>query len=283
MAALLDRERLRRRVVDVVRSGPRTVVLTASPGPRFGNVLYFWLHAHRQSRQGRPWVVQVPPEVRPWVGVLPGLVSLSVDAPRMRDRRVWPPERLWQRFGVDFSRGDVDAFVRERLLPAPLLAAAPARPAGEVVVNVRRGDYYSVAKHRGNYGFDIVSYVSEGLDRCRARGPVTSVHVVSDDPSWCREHLAPLAAERGLAVSFADPGRPHEHFATLCAARTLIGANSTFSYWAGHVISAREGHGGHVVMPGFHGRHVNGGHADQLDPSWDVVADLPHGWAEPAP
>lgn len=273
--------RIRGRVVEVVRSGPRTVVLTAFPGPRLGNVLYFWLQAHRRSRPGRPWLVQVPPEVVPWLDDLPALRDWSVERPATRDRRTWPPPRLWQRFGEDFTRADVDAFVRETILDSPLLRDAPAAPAGRVVVNVRRGDYYSDPKHRAHYAMDIPAYVREGLRRCAARAPIGSILVVSDDPAWCATHLADLGADHGAEVRIAPRATPAEHFVTLATAERLVGANSTFSYWAGHVLTTRLAGSGHVVMPRFHARHVGDGRADQLDPSWDVVEELPGGWADP--
>lgn len=261
-------------VTGAVRRGKTTVLLTGE-WARLGNVLFYWLHAHIRQRAGTRYVVRTSEAARPWLDHLPDLArQLTVEPAGVRfyDRREWPPPPdLFQRFGSDFDTGDLDAFVRTFLLGSPLLAR-PGRPDDVVVVNVRRGDYYSDDKHRRNFGMEIEGYLRQALTRAFARRPHGGVHVVSDDIAWCRDNLGTLLAAFSPAVTYAPPASTgFDDFAALCSARTLICSNSTFSYWGGYVSTVRFGGDAHVIVPAFHARHVNEGVAYQLLSAWDVV------------
>ena len=148
---------------------------------------------------------------------------------------------------------------------------------------MRRGDYYSVARFRGMYSFDVAEYLRVAVaESVTADGPVGLLRVVSDDPDWCRLKL-PFLAEHAGRVEHLDAGqtvgRPHEHFRTLASSRRLVLANSTFSYWGAHVsnVVQADNHA-QVWAPWFHRRDIDGGRAWHLDPRWSVVRDIPGGW-----
>lgn len=224
---------LRATVAGLIRRGNRTVMLTPSPGPRFGNYLYYWLHAHIRQECGDDLRVQAQNVVAPWLAQLPALAGLSVPTGGVRpwDRRVWPATNHHQAFGSDFSATQLDRFIRHRLLDSPLLARADQPSAGTVVVNVRRGDYYSVPKFAQLFAFDIAAYLAIAVERVRARGPIERIHVVSDDPRWCREALDTQLRAVAAHVDYRGCQSPEEDFATIAGATRLIGTNSTFSYW----------------------------------------------------
>ncbi|MDT1904142.1 hypothetical protein FPK34_25985, partial [Acinetobacter baumannii] len=75
------------------------------------------------------------------------------------------------------------------------------------VVNVRRGDYYSVPEHRAKYGMDIRGYLSAAL---RALGAPADSPVVlgSDDPAWCVENLSDLFGDAAVTTM----PEPHDMF-----------------------------------------------------------------------
>jgi hypothetical protein len=252
-------------------------MLTPAPGPRLGNFLYFWLHAHVMRRTGHPFVVRTPDYMDEWLDLLPGIrddLSVPADGVRVRDKRVWPEKLLHQRYGVDFEDEDLAAFIDEYLLGTPLLPRVPP-PTNDVVVNVRRGDYYSKASNRAEYGFDVVSYVTRAVSELAEQRPLTDLLVVSDDPRWCRDHLdAPLSRFVDARSFSAEHDSAEDNFRSLVETRRFVGSNSTFSYWAAYVIGHLHADAS-VVMPAFHARSVDNGNAFQLAPSWTALVTQP--------
>lgn len=244
------------------RSRRRNVLVTDIKALGFGNVLYLWMHAEKMRAHGLDyWVVIEGKDL--WLDAFPSLRDLSLTWEDLADDDYLEANetpRLYQRFGVDFTPLDLDHFVTKHL--APHVAPADAG----MVVNVRRGDYYTTYADR--YAMDIPAYLARALPLARAV-PGERILVVSDDPAWCRDHLGDMLGHLG-PVEYAPPGDPVGHFLSVCASPRLVGTNSTFSYWGGHVAD-RLGRPVSVVMPGFHSRHLNRGMADQLDPRWSVT------------
>lgn len=264
----------RRRAVHALRRGHRTVLLTQE-WPKFGNFLYFWLHAYIRQEQGVDYRVLTNESTGTWLAQLPEVGRrLTVTGAQLRpwDQREWPPPpEYFQRFGTDYDRDSLDRFIREMILGSPLLAKPTmARTDGRVVVNIRRGDYYSEPAHRTNFGLDLESYLCEALHRATSARAVGGAVIVSDDIEWCRKNIDLLVRGYFEQVEYVD-GSPEDDFRTISRARTLVCANSTFSYWGGYISSTLHGSGSHVIAPDFHARHVNGGKAYQLDDRWDTV------------
>ena len=142
----------------------------------------------------------------------------------------------------------MDAFISDCLAPY-----VHADNMGMLVINVRRGDYYSDPTHRARYGFDQLGYVKDALERV---GPVDRTLIVSDDPDWCRENLLEMVEATSSTVDFADRN-PVSNFEAVASASRIIGTNSTFSYWGAYVSGVVHA-SPVVVMPRFHGRLPEG-------------------------
>ncbi len=255
-------ERATTAALDRLRRGDRTVIATPVAGLRFGNWLYLWLDAHRRSAAGASTVVREAPGMGPWLERFPELQALTVraDGLRFHDRREWGEHSWNQRFGEQFSRDQLRAFIDDTL------ARTLDRSASEcVVVNVRRGDYYAPG-FRERYGFDVEGYLGEALTRI---GPVDEVLVVSDDPDWCRANLARVMGAAGVRASYMAQD-PIANFVAIATHRRLIGTNSTFSYWGGYVADALHPDA-QIVMPRFHARTPGDFDAHQLDPGWVAI------------
>lgn len=255
--------RVRTLAVDRLRRGDRTVTMTPPVGLRFGNWLYLWLRAHAESADGRPWLVLEAPGMTEWLDAFPGLQALTVGRKQLQfhDRRNWD-ERAWnQRFGEEFSREQLQAFIRDALAPGIPIAHDDA-----LVVNVRRGDYYAQPHLRERYGFDQVGYLREALELA---GPTARIRLVSDDPEWCRENLDALLRGHASDVAY-EPRGALGNFLAVAGARRLIGTNSTFSYWGGYIAGALQADA-QVIMPRFHARTEEGTDAYQLDPAWTII------------
>lgn len=250
-----------------LRRGSRTVLLTPH-STRVGNLLYFWLHADIEAAAGRDLRVLRNDHVAAWEPIWPELpAQLGADVVRRTDRRLDVPPMHFQRFGYDFDRSQLADFIGTRLLTPQFDALAPDRDPGLLVVNVRRGDYYSNEEYRARYAMDVVRYVRCAADLAAGGSKISRVALVSDDPKWCLDHLDFLRALGPLHVAV---GTAAEHLAFLSSACHLVLANSTFSYW-GAYLAAAQGDRPTVIAPAFHATHVNEGLAWQLDPAWQTV------------
>lgn len=249
--------------LDALRRGDRTVIMTPPAGLRFGNWLYLWLDAHARTRAGEVTLVLKAPGMEPWLELLPSLRELTIARENLRfhDRREWDENSWNQRFDEDFTRAQLQDFIRDVIAPY----VTPDR-SGALVVNIRRGDYYENPGLRRLYGFDQIGYLAEALRRVE---PAERVLVVSDDPDWCRDNLDALLRETGATVDYAsrDPG---SNFLAVASSRQLIGTNSTFSYWGGYIAGVLHADPV-IVMPRFHARLGGTTDAYQLDPEWSAV------------
>jgi hypothetical protein len=254
-------ERAKTLTLDALRRGDRTVITTPPAGLRFGNWLYLWLDAYARTRSGERTVVLQAPGMDIWLEAFPALRGLTVDPDLLRfhDRRDWGEHSWNQRFGDDFSRESLDAFISEYLAPY----IAPDR-SGTLVINVRRGDYYSNPGLRQRYGFDQLGYLREALKRA---GRVERVLIVSDDPDWCRDNVVEMLD--GGSVEFADRD-PVSNFMAVASPSRLIGMNSTFTYWGAYIAGVLH-ESPLIVMPRFHARMAESNDAHQLDPRWTII------------
>lgn len=239
-----------------------------------GNFLYLWLTAwSRTRRTGKRWTVRFKPKMRPWLEEFPGLREWTV-----QEHEVGPLQRRtveWgQQVGYDYLVPEIPMFVREVLLPGsgfPERVAAAVPDA--VVVNVRRGDYYSDALNRSRYGMDIEAFIREAVRRIPSTAQERFV-LVSDDPPWCMEHLGFLA-ERGAVQAMPPPHDMFQDLAQLAAARTLILTNSTFSYWGGYLATSRPPaqRPRQILAPLFFTRQYNHGDSPLLLPQWTAIPE----------
>ena len=276
--------RFLRRGLAAVRASGRKVLWTP-PRIGVGNQLYLWLWARVQREAGIEAWVRHDPLMDPWLEEFPMLERLTLRKGeiRFRDNRVLEFAQTW---GHHYTGEQLRAFAAELVVEPPfaerMSRLVPCVPRGTLVVNVRRGDYYSVPEHRARYGFDIVNWVDTAVVIALESGPLARIQLVSDDLDWCREHLGHLDAL--LPTSFDRVGDgPQDDLAVLALAPSLVLANSTFSYWGAHLHSALRGGGGHeVVAPLFHARGQSAdNHSYHLDPRWRVVDEIPAGWGLP--
>ncbi|MFJ4166438.1 alpha-1,2-fucosyltransferase [Microbacterium sp. NPDC089698] len=253
--------------------GAPRVQLT-SPLTGAGNHLYDWLWAYRHDRPGSPARVQHQPSMDPWLAEFPLLGGLTIplaEAPRLVADFRGSHEDM---FGQHFTRAEVDGFCRALVASSSSFRERLSRAEdeigpGAVVVNVRRGDYYAHDFLRAAYALDIEGYVGASLRELRRRRiPADQVVIVSDDVPWCVRHL-PAVVDLPLRA-LAHRTSALDDFAALAAARTLVLANSTFSFWGAHVATALRPDTV-VLAPPYH--LIDDGVPDRkrFDPAWQVI------------
>ncbi|UZJ24962.1 alpha-1,2-fucosyltransferase [Rhodococcus antarcticus] len=244
-----------------------------------GNILYFALHAHAQQSAGRDVRVVDPDPGNAWAPALPRLGGLMVPPSGLRwsDRRLDIPTGFHQGFGTDFTRAELESFVHDVVLGARTPAGGPLvtrSAADRVVLNVRRGDYYSDPVFRGLFGFDVADYLKRALVVLEdSSGLADKVHVVSDDPEWCRQNLGWLLRD-GRSVSWSTGADGVlGNFLDIAGARRLVITNSTFAYWGAYTSNVLHGDNHSLVIaPRLHSRDVDDGKPWQHDPLWLTVA-----------
>lgn len=274
LKAVNSLKRLLQRPLMALRRDDHVVLLTPS-NIGVGNFCYIWLQVMVQREQGIDCAASETAAMAPWLDVFPRVRELLLpqrELPFLASRA----HGFYQRMGHDHTPEQVTRFAREFLLagsPFERIADQSAPSTDSVVVNVRRGDYYSVPEHRGNYSFDVVEYVKSALAQMEQTAPVGSVVVVSDDPDWCR---IKLGLEDRYDVEYPSDG-PVRDLAVLAGGRRLVLANSSFSYWGAHLAEARSDRV-HVLAPRFHARNVGFGRLFHAPPSWQIIEDIPGGW-----
>ncbi len=239
------------------------MIMTPPESLRLGNWMYLWLNAHKRTRAGMSTLVLEAPGMSPWLDAFPELsrLTISKDELRFHDRRE-SFGAYRQRFGVDFTREDLCAFIADALVPV-----ITPDVSGTLVINVRRGDYYTVPDLIERYAFDQIGYIGHALDQFAG---VERAMIVSDDPRWCRDNLHDLVSASIPTVDFAATD-PVSNFLTLASAGRIIGSNSTFSYWGAYVAGVLH-EDAEIVMPRFHARQAGSTDSYQLDPRWSVIA-----------
>ena len=256
----------------------RTPVIMAPEWMGFGNLLYLLNIAHNRDDGTK---VLLTPALDRWIDTFPELGELALRPADVswRHHRENPMKRTYGAFGQDFTSGQLTDFVRRRLVPSMVLdrLADPEL----MVINIRRGDYYSEPDFQECYGFDQVAYGRTAMTGRDYEG--SQLKIVSDEVAWCRSRLGWL--EEIAPVSFADPtAGPQADFRAVASAHHLIITNSTFSYWAAHVSNVWHldmtgvDNKSQVIAPWFFSRAEALGHAYQVDPEWTIVKDIPGGW-----
>lgn len=251
---------------------------------RLGNLLSLGLWAAQGRAEGVPTYIRWHPQTRHLLDSFPRLreeLFLAPDEVKVTDRRL-TPWRDSEQGGFQASPV-LDSYVRQYLLPDSRFAVPLDLDPDAVVLNVRRGDYFTIPEARAEFGLDTAELCQRSLQVCvQSGGPATEIIVVSDDVEWCRENLKDMCA--ALAPVRFIEGDMWEDLQHLAHAPRLILPNSTFSYWGGYIGDVLHP-GRQVVAPWFFRREPSTGEPQgswDLRPHWVVVGGPEDAWEAPA-
>lgn len=260
------------RALDVARSRRSAPTIQFTPeAVRGGNILYYWQWAYLGRSEGQRRAVLETSHMLPWIEEFPVLAELTVARSSIGpfDQRAFATRH---HYGSSFSTQENREFCRWLIegSPAFLSRLDQARQViddSTCVVNVRRGDYYSVPEFRAEFGIDIRSHVIEALEILERRGRLSDdLLIVSDDPEWCRTNLSEIlpSAPRFLA----HRSSMFDDLAALATARSLVLSNSTFAYWGSFLASTlRSDH--LAIAPPLHQRTSDARRiSDLFSPTW---------------
>jgi len=123
-----------------------------------------------------------------------------------------------------------------------LAEAARLADAGAIALHVRWGDYLNL---RHIYGEISAAYYRRALDLLERQFGPRPVWLFSDDPAGAAEFLS-TAIDIDRVAESPEHSTPLENLLLLSGASALVGANSTFSWWAAFLGQRPEGS---VVFP----------------------------------
>jgi hypothetical protein len=136
-----------------------------------------------------------------------------------------------------------------------------------VAVHVRRGDFLLP----GNDWLrlpDVDRYRRRAMDLVRSRCGDARFFVFSDDPDWCREHLAGSARDIEIVSGGLAGLDPLGDFDLIRQCRHVILANSAFSWWAAFL---RDRQDGMTLLPARWDRRDSTPIEEMLMPGWQTV------------
>lgn len=265
-----------------VRVGPEKVLMIPQVA-RGGNWLYEWMKASAETAQTRQSVkVAERQGMTVWVNEFPDLAKITISPHNIR----WRSKRdLGANFDIegDFTPAERQEFIQKVLLSSPNFAQRRELARREfghnsLVINIRRGDYYSHPIIHQDYGIDTVAYVKEAVSQCLKIYVPQQIVVVSDDLPWCAENLSFL--QEIAPTTFDKFGNSmFDDLAVLSIAKYLILTNTTFGYWGGYIATLMED--ATVWVPNIHERHGLGvNHPVQHLTSWIPVYPPKGSWLE---
>lgn len=249
-----------------------------------GNVLYQGVWAVEGRAAGKKRYLLRTPVMEQWREHFPRFVD-ELTLPRERLPRLAERLKPWenedrQPSNLFYDSHALNTYIRDYLVADSALAESEPLDPETLVLNIRRGDYFSVGRYHDQFGIDSVTYARTALDQAiETGGAPRKIHVVSDGISWCQDNLGFLTDI--APVEYQDNPTPFKDLTTIARAQRLIITNSTFSYWGGYIGDALAT-GREVWAPVFFCRSESGWErTHHLRPGWHVVENIPGGWDAP--
>ncbi len=242
---------------------PKTILLTPEKS-RFGNHLYFFLHAYIERKKGNNFFIQYVENMDYWLKLFPEFREFIIykqDIKKLDFKE--SVNYFYQIYGVDYTQANLNEFIEKFLLNKVILNQ---KEVPETVINIRRGDFYN-PENIERFGFDQLEYLRKSLKILGKSNK--DCLVVSDDIQWCKENID-FIKDYFDSINYVEEKNPFLHFKLISNAKKIIIPNSTFSYWAGYINEFMH-KDAFIIAPSFGAKHVNNGLATQLSPNWKVI------------
>lgn len=265
-----------------IRTGPETIIMVPDIA-RGGNWLYEWMRAELYTNKNQaPAFLIHTPGMEGWLDEFPNLDKYTRPASARRFKSLRAAG-----FGQDieglFSHSDLKNFIENNLLSLSFerrrAKAKQLVNINTLVINVRRGDYYTSPTIHKMFGIDTVTYIRAAIAQAIEINIPSNIVVVSDDLKWCRQNLsflsdvAPTRFDKFGEDMFDD-------LALLSVAHRLILTNTTFGYWGAYI--ANINYDAEIYAPSQHQDARSSSYHMRKIPmqhqhNW-VQINPPHGW-----
>lgn len=241
----------------------------ASPLINGGNFLYYWLYAYNNCNKGIYTKVQEQSNILMWFEEFPWLKQFSIQPTSInRWFSNWngsSPDII----GEDFSKTELHQFSKDLVSSSKKFINKLEKynqivDSDTCVINIRRGDYYQHPHLIQQYGLNSEEHIKNSLQIMP--GNISKYIIVSDDIGWCLDNISPILP--GKVSINTDRENMFDDMALLVTAPTLVLANSTFSFWGGHIGDALQPER-LVIAPPYHFINPDGSkNTDRFDKSW---------------
>lgn len=118
----------------------------------------------------------------------------------------------------------------------------PPDPREGVAIHIRRGDYVSNLHANCFHGTLPLDYYKRGIN---SAPEANKIHIFSDDIEWCQQNVSFKDKE----LVFETPSDAHADLIKMSKFKSLIIANSSFSWWAARLAEFRD-QKSFIVAPG---------------------------------
>ena len=224
--------------INLLRRGEKFILLSY-PISRGGNWLYLWARAATLRHHGTDKAsLLYGPGMEAWTEEFPKLASITAPESEYgfftRRSGYFPAD-----IETDIREEDLHYFIREYLLSSETFSERLAKMQNVVdenslVINIRRGDYYSVPQINEFFGIDTVTYVEEALKKLQDTVTPSRIIFVSDDFQWCVDNLSHLNSVAPCIFEKQGSGM-FDDLALVASAPYLILTNTTFGYWGAYI------------------------------------------------
>lgn len=264
----------------VLRTRPEEVIMIP-PIARGGNWLYEWMAADAYSRRRNHLIKVARAEgMEDWLDEFPLLEELTLDkrVPFRWQRIVGHHQELHEHF----TSYDFDSFVRSYILSSESFMRRRKQleryvSSDTLIINIRRGDYYSFPAIKEKFGIRTSEYVKQAIQRMDSENFFAQIIVTSDDLEWCTEHLSFL--NNYAPTRFTKLGNSmFDDLAVLSLGSLFILTNTTFGYWGAYIADVLRPTT--VLVPDVHERTNCVAVPHQHLPSWIQVPSPEGSWLD---
>ena len=142
---------------------------------------------------------------------------------------------------VFFKKNQVDIvkYINSKLIKANEFKTKDQKIAG---VHLRFGDYYYSNKIKEFHGLITIDYLKRATDLMLENG-INTFHMYTDSLEISSEYIAKM--DPLLNIEFMKPGTPLADLAGLSSHDSIIGSNSSFSWWASYLGNNKK----KVILP----------------------------------
>ncbi|MDO4916765.1 MAG: alpha-1,2-fucosyltransferase [Rothia sp. (in: high G+C Gram-positive bacteria)] len=267
-------------IVKILRTGPEEVIMIP-PIARGGNWLYEWMAADIYSRR-RNHIIKVTRAegMAAWLNEFPLLEKLTLDkhTPFRWQRIIGHHQELHEHFTSHDFESCVNTYIlsSESFMNRRRQLEKYVSP-DTLIINIRRGDYYSFPVIQEKFGIRTAEYVQVAIQEISSQTNFSGIVVTSDDLEWCAHHLSFL--NNYAPTLFTKLGDTmFDDLAILSLGSLFILTNTTFGYWGAYIAAVHQPTT--VLVPDVHERTDSMAIPHQHLPSWIQIPSPEGSWLD---
>lgn len=257
---------LMKKIISIIFFRKQNEILIISDGARFGNHLYFYLHAEKMRKKNERYFISYIPNMNDWLHIFPSLSKFTLQKEEISilDNKI-TMNSYYQTYNEDYNQDELISFITSYLKKDILEINKNRRE--ELVIHVRRGDFYN-KENFPYYAFQQSLYFKEALRKIDLKN-INDIYIATDDIEWCKSNLDFIASEFNLKIHYPNKSQ-EDDFLMLTRAKKIILSNSTFAYWAAYINETVYADTT-IIAPNFNTMLMDNGAMRQNLSSWILI------------